>query len=206
MGMKRDEWARGFAACIAAAAWLGLSVQFAVTYGATGGVLVALGTIFGYFTITTNLLVAVVFTCVAIRRESVRSWVIAGTVLSILMVGVIYVLLLHGTVELAGGSSIANTLTHFVTPALAPLFWIFFVPKGELTWRHPLLWSAYPLAYLVYEMAHGAATGRYAYPFLNVVVMVLERTAFNALLIAVGFVTCGWAMVWVDGRFKRVSQ
>ncbi len=49
----------------------------------------ALGTIFGYFTITTNLLVAVVFTCVAIRRESVGSWVIAGTVLSTLMVGVV---------------------------------------------------------------------------------------------------------------------
>ena len=200
--MNRERWARRFAACIAAAAWGGLGVQFAVTYGATGGVLVALGTIFGYFTITTNLLVAVVFTCVAIRRESVGSWVIAGTVLSILMVGVVYVLLLHGTVELSGGSSVANTLTHFVTPALAPLFWIFFVRKGTLNWRHPVLWAIYPLAYLAYEMAHGAATGRYAYPFLNVMRLGWERTTVNALLIAVGFMACGWAMVWIDGRGK----
>jgi hypothetical protein len=203
MGMKRDGWARGLAVCIAMAAWLGLGAQFAVTYGATRGVLVALGTIFGYFTITTNLLVAVVFTCVAIRRESVRSWVIAGTALSILMVGVIYVLLLHGTVELSGGSSVANKLTHFVTPVLGPLFWILFVPKGELHWRHPLWWATYPLAYLLYEVAHGAETGRYAYPFLNVMVLGWERTAVNALLIAVGFMACGWAMVWVDGWFRR---
>jgi hypothetical protein len=202
MGMNRDGWARGFAACIAVAAWFGLGVQFAVTYSATGNALTALGTIFGYFTITTNLLVAVVFTCAAIRRESVRSWVIAGTALSILLVGVTYVLLLHGTIELSGGSQLANQLTHFVTPALGPLFWIFFVPKGTLHWKHPLLWAIYPLAYLLYEMAHGAATGRYAYPFLNVMVLGWERTAVNALLIALGFMACGWAIVWIDGRSK----
>jgi hypothetical protein len=203
MGMtNRDGWARGFAALIAAAAWLGLGVQFAVTYGATGNALVALGTIFGYFTITTNLLVAIVFTCIAIRRASVPSWVVAGTALSILLVGVTYSLLLHGTIELSGGSSIANQLTHFVTPALAPLFWVFFVPKGTLNWKHPLLWAIYPLGYLLYEMAHGAATGRYAYPFLNVMVLGWERTALNALLIAVAFMACGWAIVWIDGRSK----
>jgi hypothetical protein len=203
MRMNRDWWTRGFAACIAALAWLGLGVQFAVTYGATGNALVALGTIFGYFTITTNLLVAVVFTCVAIRREMIPNWVIAGTALSILMVGVLYSVLLHGMIELSGGSSVASNLTHFVTPALGPLFWIFFVPKGTLDWRHPLLWATYPLAYLAYETAHGAATDRYAYPFLNVMVLGWQRTAVNALLIAVAFMACGWAMVWIDGRFRR---
>jgi hypothetical protein len=190
---------RIFAACIAAVAWTGLLMQLSSTFSANGSVLRSLWIIFAFFTITTNLLVAVVFTCVAIDRGVLRSErIVTGTMLSIVMVGVVNALLLWGALELSGGSALVDKLVHVATPVLVPLFWIFFVRKGNLTWRDPLLWAIYPLAYLAYGMARGLATGKYAYPFLNVLALGWQRTALNAFFIAVAFMVSGLAIVWVD--------
>jgi hypothetical protein len=81
---------RAFAACIAANAWIGLVVQFVTTYSATSSAILSLWIIFAYFTIITNLLVALVFTFVAINGSVLRyDGMVAGTMLSIVMVGVV---------------------------------------------------------------------------------------------------------------------
>jgi len=190
---------RIFAACIAGTAWIGLLVQFSETYSQTSSVPLTLWIIFAYFTITTNVLVGVVFTFIAMNRTALRSnWVVAGTMLSIVLVGAITALLLRGALELSGGSPMVDKLLHVATPALAPIFWIFFVRKGGLTWLHPLLWAMYPLLYLVYAIARGVITGTYAYPFLNASTLGWRRTVLNAFFIAVGFMVSGYAIVAID--------
>ena len=190
---------RIFAACIASTAWLGLLVQFSETYSQTSSVPLTLWIIFAYFTITTNVLVGVVFTFIAMNRTALRAnWVVAGTMLSIVLVGVITALLLRGALELSGGSPLVDKLLHVATPALTPIFWIFFVHKGGLSWRSPLLWAIYPLLYLVYAIARGVITGAYAYPFLNASSLGWPRTALNAFFIAVGFMVSGYAIVEID--------
>lgn len=192
------------AGCIAAIAWIGLIVQFVASYQQIPSIPLVLWIIFAFFTITTNLLVAVVFTAIAMDRSGLRAdWVIAGTMLSILLVGVIYGLLLHGLTELSGGSAVANVLLHMVTPILVPLFWIIFWRKGGLTWRDPLLWAIYPLVYLAYGLARGGATGRYPYPFINVNAIGWGQTMINAVVIAMGFMLAGYAVVWIDQRVRR---
>lgn len=192
---------RTFAACIAAAAWVGLAVQFADTYHAVHSALLSLWIVLAFFTILTNILVAVVFSCIAIDRSGLRAdWIVAGTMLSIVLVGVVYALLLRGTLEMSGGSKLVDTLLHDVTPVCVPLYWIFFARKGGLAWRDPLRWAMYPLVYLVYGIGRGLATGKYAYPFLNVLTLGWWRTALNALCIAIAFMVCGYAMVWIDNR------
>ena len=190
---------RVFAGCIAATAWLGLIVQCVTTYSATPSVILTLWILCAYFTILTNLLVAVVFTSIAINGSALRSdGMVAGVMLYIVLVGVVNALLLWGALELSGGSALVDKLLHVATPALVPLFWIFFVRKGGLTWRHPWLWAVYPLMYLVFAIARGMATGKYAYPFLNVMRLGWQRTALNAFLIALGFMVSGFAIVWID--------
>ena len=192
---------RIFAALIAVDAWAVLAVQFADTDHRTGSTGISLWFIFAYFTILTNLLVGVVFSCIAVDRSVLREdWIVAGTVLSIVLVGAVYALLLRGTLEMSGGSAVADRLLHDATPVGAPLFWIFFARKGRLAWRDPLLWAIYPLAYLVYAIGRGLATGKYAYPFLDLLTLGWARTALNALCIAVGFLLCGYAIVWIDRR------
>jgi hypothetical protein len=199
--LKPEVARRLFAACICIAAWIGLIAQLHDTYVATSSVTLSLWIILAYFTITTNVLVAVVFSWIAIKGAS-ADWILAGTMLSIVLVGVVYALLLRGALELSGGSALVDKLLHYVTPTLVPLFWIFLAPKGGLKWRHPLLWATYPLVYLVYEMTRGALTGKYAYPFLNVANLGWQRTALNAFLIAVAFMVLGFVVVWIDHRFR----
>ncbi len=206
IGMNPRTSGRIAAAGIAAIAWAGLAVQFIVSYRQNASALLTLWIVFAYFTVTTNLLVASVFTGIAADRTAFRSGrLVGGTMLFILLVGVIYALLLHGTSELSGGSAVANVLLHMVTPILVPLFWITFTPKGGLTWRDPLLWAIYPLGYLVYALARGSATGSYAYPFINVLRLGWRQTALNSALIAVAFLLSGFAVLWIDSRTRPRS-
>lgn len=186
-------WARALAGLIALAAWAGIGVHFHALADEPASWPAALWTLLGYFTITTNLLVAVVFTGVATRTGLGTPWLLGGILLNILLVGVVYGLLLQGLRELTAGSQFANILLHRVTPALASVFWLAFVRKGTLTWRVPLIWSLYPLGYLLYALVRGAAEGRYPYPFINVVEIGWPQTLLNSALIALGFVIAGEA-------------
>ena len=196
--------ARCAAGCIAAVAWLGLVIQCVSTFQVNQSVWLTLWIVFAYFTILTNLLVAVVFTALAVERTPMRaSWVVAGTMLSILLVGIIYALLLHGKTELSGGSAVANVLNHMATPVLIPLFWIIFTPKGQLRWSHPLVWAIYPLAYLAYSLIRGGQTGKYPYPFLDPGLVGWRQTMLSNLAIAVAFLICSYTLVALDHRLAR---
>jgi len=124
------------AALIALMAWAGLGIQFEATVGITGSAGGALWVILRYFTILTNLLVALVMTALAFRRR-VPPFVLGGTTIAIVLVGALYMLLLRGLVELSGGAILADTLLHKVVPVLVPLYWLAFAPKGKLRWHHP---------------------------------------------------------------------
>ncbi len=195
---------RAAAALIALTAWVGLAVQFHALLGRTASPAAALWEMLAYFTVTTNLLVAILLTGVAVGRPTFAApRLAAGVTLAILLVGVIYHLLLNGLRELSGGDVLADRLLHSVTPAITPLYWLAFVRKGTLTRRDPLLWAIYPLAYFGYALARGAAAGRYAYPFLNMRDLGWPRTGANALMIALGFLAVSYALVWLDHRLGR---
>jgi hypothetical protein len=196
--------ARIVAALIALITWIGLAAQFHATFALVGSLASTLAVLLWYFTIITNLLVAVVFTGIAIGRETfAHPSLLGGTTLYILLVGVIYGLLLHGLQELSGGSAIANILLHMVTPILVPIFWLIFIPKGKLSQRDPLLWAIYPLAYLFYALVRGEFTHRYPYPFMNVNELGWGRTLLNTFLIAVCFLVASWLFVWFDSLLTR---
>jgi hypothetical protein len=195
---------RVFAAAIAAAAWVGLVVQFQVTYSKAASVPLTLWILLAFFTIITNLLVAVIFTLIAFRPSLQRfDSIVAGTMLSIALVGIVNAIFLWGALELSGGSALVDKLLHIATPILVPLFWIFCVRKGGLKWRHPLLWAAYPLLYLAYGMIRGSLTGKYAYPFLDATRLGWQHTALTAFIIAIVFMACGYAVVWIDHLAAR---
>ena len=196
--------ARAAAALLAIVAWAGLLVQFSATLEIQGSLGSTLWALLWYFTITTNLLVAIVFTGFAAGRSVFANSSLLGSVtLSIVLVGVIYGLLLHGLTELSGGSAIANVLLHMATPVLVPVFWLAFVPKGRLKRGDILLWAIYPLGYLVYALIRGEFTRRYPYPFMNVNELGWASPLLNAFLIAVAFLVASWLFIWLDTLLAR---
>lgn len=197
----KGAMARIGAAIVALTALTGLCVQFDATLTQTGSVGVTLWTILRFFTIWANILVVITFGPIALGRH-VSPRRVGGTVLAILLVGIIYGLLLRGLLSLSGGALLADTLLHKVTPLLAPLWWIAFARKGQLNRRDPWIWAIFPAAYLPYALIRGMMERAYAYPFINVAKLGWGQVAINALLIAIGFVLAGYVLVWIDRRFS----
>ncbi|WP_210241640.1 Pr6Pr family membrane protein [Mesorhizobium sp. B2-6-2] len=198
--------ARLVAALIALAAWAGIGVHFHALADGPASWPAVLWRLLGYFTITTNLLVAVVFTGVTAKARFATPWLLGATFLNIALVGVVYAVLLQGLQELTGGSQLANVLLHRVTPVLTTLFWLVFVRKGTLTRQAPLAWALYPLLYLVYALVRGSFEARYPYPFIDVAQIGWAQTLINSALIAFGFVVAGEVLVWLDRRLGGMTR
>jgi hypothetical protein len=193
--------ARGFAGLIALVAWVGLVVQFDASSVQAGSRLGAVSAMLRYFTVLTNLALAVMFTSVALDRMIFATpSLLGGATLAIALVGVVFTVLLRGSIELSGGAKLANFLLHYATPILTPLFWLGYAPKGLLDRRDPWLWMAFPLAYFMYALVRGGIEGFYAYPFMDVGRIGWMRTGINVAVIALGFVLAGQIMLWLDGR------
>ncbi|MDQ3139524.1 MAG: Pr6Pr family membrane protein [Pseudomonadota bacterium] len=197
---------RIIAGLIALIAWAGLAVQFGASVEQVGSATGALWAMLRYFTVLTNLLVAVSFTGIALDSSRLRTpALIGGVTLAIMLVGIVYGLLLRGLLELSGGAELADLILHSITPVVVPLFWLMLAPKGGLRNRDPWLWAIFPLVYFGYALARGFADGVYAYPFMNVTRIGWPATIANALLMAAGFVIAGIAMIWLDRRLAPAT-
>ena len=195
---------RRSAGLIAIVAWIGLIVQFATTALDMGSIPAATWHLLFFFTIITNLGAAATFTGVALGKPLFGDpFLLGGATLSMLLVGVVYSLLLAGTAVLTGGDKFANVIMHYAMPILMPLFWLTYAAKGSLRVRDPLIWAAYPLAYLAYALVRGGVGGHYPYGFLDVGKFGWAAVASNAAGIAVGFLVAGYLMVWLDRRLAR---
>jgi hypothetical protein len=190
------------AAIIALAAWAGLAVQFAATFGQTGSLPETLWILLRFFTVVTNLLVAIVMTRVAIGRR-VSAFVLAGLTLAIVFVGLVYATLLHGLVELSGLALTADVLLHYVVPVAMAVYWPAFAPKIGLQFRDPLLWCVYPLAYLFYVVVRGSVDGRYPYPFIDVATLGYGRILLNSLMLLAAYLLAGLVLVALGRLLAR---
>jgi hypothetical protein len=129
---------------------------------------------FSYFTILTNILVALCFTNLLLKPNSKsgeffsRPSVITAVTAYITFVGIAYNLLLRHLWNPEGLQLIVDELLHIIIPLLSILYWLIFVPKAGLQWKSILPWVIYPVIYLVYVLTRGALSGFYPYPFIDV--------------------------------------
>jgi len=182
-------------------AWLGLVLQLVVSVRAAGALSGALWAL-GYFTVLTNLLVAVVATATFAGRHG---WLTAPGTLAALavyifvVVGVIYSLL-RSLWAPTGWHQLADACLHDLVPVLYVLWWLCYAPRGGLSLRQPLRWLGYPLAYYVFSLLLGAVTGRYLYPFADVARLGFVSVARNGALLLGLFFMLGLMAVAVDLR------
>jgi hypothetical protein len=199
--VRDDKTPRIFAALIALVAWTGLALQFDASWNQASSVVEAFWTLFGFFTVLTNLMVAAIFTSIAIGRPyCAHPRMLTGLTLSILFVGIVYWLLLEDGDTLVGHEVQATFLLHKAAPAIVTLYWLGCVRKGKVGHRDPLLWAIYPIAYLIYAMARAAAGDSYAYPFIDPTQQGWSGVTLNILAIAIGFLCAGYGLFWLDRR------
>jgi hypothetical protein len=152
----------------------------------------------GYFTILTNLAVALHMAAVALRWRIGASRA-AGLVLSILMVGIVYHLLLADLWAPQGMAWWADQGLHTGAPLAMLVWWVTFAPK-DVGWRDLPMWLIWPLAYCAYALARGAATGVWPYPFLDAGVLGWPMVVLNIAGMMAGFAALGAGIVLAARR------
>lgn len=165
---------------------------------------------FSYFTILTNSLVAIYFTCLWLFPETKPgqffkkfSTTTAITVY-ILVVGIIYNVLLRNIWPVTGWGKVADELLHSFIPAYFLVYWLFFTDRKKLEWSDALPWLYYPLAYLIYTLVRGTITHTYPYPFVNVMKLGYPQTLMNCL--GVGAVFYGLFLLMIAISRKRTTS
>jgi hypothetical protein len=133
--------------------------------------LTRLGRLVSYFTVQSNLLVAV--TAVQLARDPLRDgrwWrpVRAAALVGITVTGLVHFTLLRPLLDLHGAGWAADKLLHMVVPLLAVGGWLLAGPRPRAPWSDALAALVWPVAWLVWTLVVGAVTGWYPYPFLDV--------------------------------------
>lgn len=194
------------------AGWSGLVLQAGSMIGATAENGIGLGEtmirFFSYFTILTNILVALSVTIPLISGQSKATRffssyrVRTALLVYIVTVGFIYMQLLQKLWNPEGLSWLADRILHYFIPIGYLVFWVFVVPKEKIPFRKIFFWLIYPLIYVVLILIRGAVSGFYPYPFLNVdkhgYKQVIETAGMMTLLFL--FLSC---LFWLAGRFLK---
>jgi hypothetical protein len=196
---------------LAALAWFGvllqlvLSLRLATLNGR--GIWVGLLVYSGFFTILTNILVAVALTTPlatagsALGRFFGDPGVLAGVATRISLVGLGYHALLRELWDPQGMQWVADAVLHYAVPIGFVAWWFVVAPKARLRYTSPLRWALWPLAYVVYAFARGAITGLDPYPAIDVAHIGYGEALMNAvellaafLLLALAFLTAARMM------------
>jgi hypothetical protein len=194
----------------AAIAWFALVLQYGLTVTKPGAPFIEATVRYcSFFTILPNSLLSRALTLPWLApesragqffdRPSVRTAILAY----IIIVAVIYHYLLAKLWNPQGWQLLADTIEHVVTPALYVIDWVLFVPKGTIRWKSALLWLLYPLVYAVYSLVHGAVTGFYPYPFINVGEFGYDKIFLNMGVLVLVFFRLGLALIGIDRRIGR---
>lgn len=165
--------------------------------------LVRLERFISYFTIQSNIAVLLAAVLFLRGRDIDAVWMRAlrlASMVAITITCILYIVLLSGDSTDTGWSQVANLMLHYIGPPLAVGAWLIFGPWPALSAKdipRALLW---PAAWIVWTLLHGAITGWYPYPFIDVsdrgagpvAVSLLIDSAFAILLCFAYIASARW--------------
>ncbi|MEO7745024.1 MAG: Pr6Pr family membrane protein [Actinomycetota bacterium] len=203
----RRPVARAWFAVTALVVLVGLGTQLVVTATTTGGFFPTNPqrtlNVFAFFTVQSNVLVAVTSARLALRPEpggaGQRALRLAALV-GIAVTGVVFHLALRQLQDLQGYAAFADLLLHTLSPLLCVAGWVCFGPRGAVDRRAVVGALAFPIAWLVFTLVRGAAVGFWPYPFLNVDVLGLGAVLVNCVLVAALFTGLAMGAARLDGH------
>lgn len=204
--MTRDAAARLWFAVTALAVVIALVIQVPITGAAADGAFFSTPTyrvlnLFVFFTIWSNILVAVVSVRLALRAGGRGTdsgggldhvvWRVArlAGLVAITVTFIVYNVALRGLAELGPSEAVADELLHTVVPLLTVIGWVVFGPRGATSWRVVGWTLVMPVGWAVFTLVRGEIVGSwYPYPFLDVTEVGYPTAVVNIALVGVVFV------------------
>lgn len=164
---------------------------------------------FTFFTILTNILVAMVFTAHWLQPKNSFQFLNkpntqVAIAVYIFVVGFVYNTILRFIWQPKGWDKVADELLHLVIPIVYILFWYFKFSKKEINYRSIFSWLLFPMIYIVVVMIRGYFSGYYPYPFLHVVNLGVEKVVYNSILMTLFFVVV--SVVFYQINNHKVSK
>jgi hypothetical protein len=150
------------------------------------------------FTYQANVLAAGYYLwSLAWSRADARVGIRGAVVLYVLIAGVIWNLFLTGH---SMGYTPANMLLHVVVPVLALTDWLLVNrDRAQVRWWQPLVWLAYPAAYLALALAVLNHVGRRApYYFLDPGAVGTASVVTNVCVLAGGTLLLGYTLLVIN--------
>lgn len=199
-------------AALAVISWIGVLLQFWLSLNLTlaNGKTVGEGMIafFGYYTVLTNLFVALTATLPLVAGFSrLGRWfgkpmVLGCATTSILMVGIPYHFLLRNIWQPEGLQLFADIVLHYVVPILAFAYWFVWPPRSKLGIWALLAWCLYPMGYFVYVFIRGELLGSYPYYFIDVTSLGYGKAMLHSFGFLIAFISVG-AVVLAVATFRN---
>lgn len=160
---------------ISALGWYDETVPEGYLYGVNAagwaGLVPRLADTLSYFTIWSNIVVAISSTQLALdpaRTTFGRKVLRTSALLMITITAIVYAVLLAPTATVVGWSVITNPLAHVVVPALAVLSFLLVGPRGWIDARVVLASIGIPVVWVAFMLTRGAVIGAYPYGFADV--------------------------------------
>lgn len=213
--MARNTRGRLALSLVALIAWLGVLLQLylSVRLALGNGNCLVCGFVafFGYFTVLTNIFVALASTLPFIfGRSRIGRWFGSGMVLgcattAIVLVGTVYHAFLRNLWAPEGLQWAADVTLHYAVPTALFVYWIWFPPSQRLPLWAPLAWCIYPVIYLAYALARGEVIGSYPYHFIDVSSLGYSKVLENSLGLLVVYVVIGSVVYGVASFRNRMS-
>lgn len=151
---------------------------------------------FSYFTILSNTLAAIALAAPLISPESrLAHWAEqagprAAIATYLAITAVVYHTLLAHTWDPRGLRLVATTINHTITPAAFLLDLVLRGGQGEARWIAALKSMAFPALFGAWTLAHGALSGFYPYPFMDV-----PKRGYPAVLLTIVQMGAAFALV-----------
>ena len=192
----------------AVVAWAALALQLTLSVDlstdAGQSLAAAVWRYLGFFTVLTNLFVAIVASAAALapRHRLASPSMRFAALVAIMLVGITYSLALRHIWNPRGWQAVADHALHDATPLLYLLSWIV-APHGALGRRDTVRALIFPGAYLIYAMLRGAVDGWYAYYFLDPSQQSWTQFLGSVTVIIGGVIAVGLLLIAADGLLAR---
>lgn len=198
-----------FSLLIAILAWFSVITQFVLMMdhrvAPVGETIIRF---FSYFTILTNILVALYFTFsyykvrVGLLKIIDRSGTLTAVTIYILIVGLVYQVLLRHVWEPTGMQMIVDELLHTIIPGIVLVYWIMFGTNTMVAYKDIRQWMVYPLGYLFFILVRGYMSGFYPYPFVDVGTQGIEKVVVNSVSLMLCFIGLSAFFIFVRRSWR----
>jgi len=179
--------------------WLALSLRLVdvLIIGQYASIAKELFVYFGFFTVWTNILIALAFTAPLLYQDRklynffMLPAVRAALASYIFMVSVVYHIAIAPSWDPQGFTLLTAHGLNTVMPILYIVDWLFFAEKRPIFYKHLPYWVIYPAVYGVTIIILGSLTNVYPYTFLDVSLIGIEKVLMNMFGLVAVFAVVG---------------